>query len=146
NKRSTLYPLIRKHVESGSNVFTDQLHTYDNLGLIHYFHEVIDHAECYVKGNVHTNGLENYWSLFKRCIKGTHVSVEPFHLFRYLDAEAFRFNNRDVKDGDRFFIALQGMTGKRLTYKGLTGALEERPANGNDAGSENLENDVQYPA
>jgi len=92
-----------------------------------FIHAVIDHAEKYVDGLVHTNGMENFWSLFKRCIKGTHVSVEPFHLFRYLDAEGFRFNNRDVKDGDRFLLALQGITGKRLTYKALTAALEGPP-------------------
>jgi transposase-like protein len=125
NRRSTLYPEIRKHVESGSNVFTDKLHTYDNLGLIHYFHHVIDHAECYVKGNVHTNGLENFWALFKRCIKGTHVSVEPFHLFRYLDAETFRFNNRKNSPLGRFLLASAGVIGKRLTYKSLIGEADK---------------------
>jgi len=77
---------------------------------------------------VHTNGLENFWSLFKRCVKGTHVSVEPFHLFRYIDSESFRFNNRDSTDDGRFIMALQGMTGKRLTYKALTGDAELYPA------------------
>jgi transposase-like protein len=125
NRRKTLYPLIREHVESGTTVFTDKLHTYDNLGLIHYFHHVIDHAECYVKGNVHTNGLENFWALFKRCIKGTHVSVEPFHLFRYLDAETFRFNNRKATALSRFLLAAAGIVGKRLTYKSLIGEAEK---------------------
>jgi ISXO2-like transposase domain len=74
-----------------------------------------------VKGEVHTNGLENFWALFKRCIKGTHISVEPFHLFRYLDAESFRFNNRKVDDGERFLKALGQTKGKRLTYKELIG-------------------------
>jgi hypothetical protein len=86
-----------------------------------YVHKVIDHAECYVKGEIHTNGLENFWSLFKRCIKGTHVSVEPFHLFRYLDAECFRFNNRKTDDGNRFLRVIQAVDGKRLTYKNLIG-------------------------
>ena len=72
-------------------------------------HKVIDHAECYAKGAVHTNGLENFWSLFKRCIKGTHVSVEPFHLFRYLDAEAYRFNNRKTDDRARFIGVVQSV-------------------------------------
>lgn len=119
-KRRTLKPRVQEHVEQGSQVFTDALRSYTGLSA-EYIHGVIDHAECYVKGNIHTNGLENYWSLVKRCIKGTHVSVEPFHLFRYLDAEAFRYNNRKATDGLRFKAALQGMTGKRLTYKSLIG-------------------------
>src|SRR5438874_8694698 len=86
-----------------------------------YIHGVVDHAIEYVNGNVHTNGLENFWSLFKRCIKGTHISVEPFHLFRYLDAECFRFNERKDNDGGRFLKAVSGIEGKRLTYKALIG-------------------------
>jgi transposase-like protein len=119
-KRRTLQPHVRAHVETGTQVFTDALASYAGLSP-EYVHSVIDHAECYVKGNVHTNGLENYWSLFKRCIKGTHVSVEPFHLFRYLDAEAFRFNNRKGTDGERFKLAMKGIAGERLTYKALIG-------------------------
>lgn len=120
-RRGTLQPKVREHVEKGTEVFTDALASYTGLDN-EYIHQVIDHAECYAKGKVHTNGLENYWSLFKRCIKGTHISIEPFHLFRYLDAEAFRFNNRKVKDGDRFTKALGQVEGKRLTYKNLTAA------------------------
>ena len=88
--------------------------------------------------NVHTNGLENFWSLFKRCIKGTHISVEPYHLFRYLDSECWRFNNRILDDGERFMLAMHGFEGKRLTYKTLTGdAPEVPPASGDkDAESE----------
>jgi transposase-like protein len=119
-KRTTLKPHIHAHVEKGAQVFTDALASYTGLSE-EYIHGVIDHAECYVKGNIHTNGLENYWSLFKRCIKGTHVSVEPFHLFRYLDAQAFRFNNRKANDGERFTMALGAVKGKRLTYKALIG-------------------------
>lgn len=85
---------------------------------------MIDHAECYVKGRVHTNGLENFWSLFKQCVHGTHVSVEPFHLFRYLDSETFRFNNRKVDDGQRFILGLGGISGKGLTYESLAGETE----------------------
>jgi hypothetical protein len=81
---------------------------------------VIDHAETYVDGAVHTNGLENYWSLLKRAIKGTYVSVEPFHLFRYLDEQAFRFNERETDDAGRFDLAIRGIVGKRLTYDVLT--------------------------
>ena len=86
-KRGTLHPIVRQHVEKVAQAFTDALKSYAGLAP-EYVHSVIDHAECYAKGNVHTNGLENYWSLFKRCIKGTHVSIEPFHLFRYLEAQA----------------------------------------------------------
>jgi transposase-like protein len=120
-RRKTLQPVVRQHIEKGAEVFTDALASYTGLDN-EYVHQVIDHAECYAKGKIHTNGLENYWSLFKRCIKGTHVSIEPFHLFRYLDAEAFRFNNRKGKDGDRFAKVLSQVEGKRLTYSGLTGA------------------------
>ena len=87
-----------------------------------YIHHVIDHAETYADGQVHTNGLENFWSLLKRAIKGTYVSVEPFHLFRYLDEQAYRFNNRAGNDGARFFSALFGICNKRLTYKALIGS------------------------
>jgi hypothetical protein len=81
---------------------------------------VIDHAESYVRGKVHTNGLENFWSLVKRAIKGTYVSVEPFHLFRYLDEEVFRFNERGDNDGGRFVKVLRSVVGKRLTFAQLT--------------------------
>jgi transposase-like protein len=120
-KRKTLAPEIRQHVEEGSEVFTDALKSYGDLG-IEYVHGVIDHAESYVEGKIHTNGLENFWSLLKRSIKGTYVSVEPFHLFRYLDEQSFRFNSRKMTDGMRFLQAAQGVVGKRLTYAGLTGA------------------------
>jgi transposase-like protein len=128
--------VIHKNVEYGSNVFSDALHAY--RGLDDFFeHQIIDHAERYVDGIVHTNGLENFWSLLKRCIKGTHVSIDPVHLGAYIDSEAFRFNNRDTNDRGRFLLALQGVSGKRLTYKSLTGAmsLEERSLSGNNGAS-----------
>ena len=87
---------------------------------------MIDHAETYVKGKIHTNGLENFWSLLKRAIKGTYVSVEPFHLFRYLDEQSYRFNARKGTDGSRFVAALRTIIGRRLTYKELIG--DGRPA------------------
>jgi hypothetical protein len=87
-----------------------------------YVHNVIDHAEAYVDGAVHTNGLENFWSLLKRAIKGTYVSIEPFRLFRYLDEQSFRFNHREGTDASRFALALNGILGKRLTYVALTGS------------------------
>jgi hypothetical protein len=85
-----------------------------------YIHKVIDHAEAYAIGNVHTNGMENFWSLLKRTIKGTYVSVEPFHLFRYLDEQAFRFNHRKMSDAARFALAAASTFGKRLTFNQLT--------------------------
>lgn len=121
-KRKTLTPEVRKHVEPGSEVFTDALPSYQDLSDA-YIHAVIDHAEAYVNGKIHTNGLENFWSLLKRAIKGTYVSVEPFHLFRYLDEQSFRFNTRKVSDGARFLMAAAGIVGKRIMYKELTGNL-----------------------
>ena len=86
-----------------------------------YTHKVVDHAEKYVDGNVHTNRMENFWSLLKRSIKGTYVSVEPFHLFRYLDEQSFRYNERNATDAERFQKVLGGITGKRLTYARVKG-------------------------
>lgn len=138
-RRKTLQPHVHAHVEKGTEVFTDALSSYIGLAP-EYVHQVIDHAECYVKGQIHTNGLENFWSLFKRCIHGTHISVEPFHLFRYLDTETFRFNNRKMDDRARFLIALQGINGRRLTYKSLTGENAEGQISGPDADPENHPN------
>ena len=87
-----------------------------------YIHGVIDHAEFYVDGQIHTNGLENFWSLLKRALKGTYIAVEPFHLFRYLDEQAFRFNNRVMNDSERFALAIMGIVGRRLTYADLVAA------------------------
>jgi transposase-like protein len=120
NKRKSLRPEINAHVEPGSMVYTDSLRSYNDLNY-DYMHNVINHAEKYVEGNVHTNGIENFWSLLKRTIGGTYISVEPFHLFRYLDEQAFRFNRRKANDADRFFEVLSMITGKRVQYKDLTG-------------------------
>ena len=89
-------------------------------------HSVINHAEKYVEGNVHTNGIENFWSLLKRTIGGTYVSVEPFHLFRYLDEQAFRFNRRKANDADRFFEVPTMVIGKRFEYKQLKASPHDR--------------------
>ena len=119
-KKKTLQSEIREHVLVGSALFTDALKSYE--GLDEFQHEVIDHAIEYVRGEVHTNGLENFWSLLKRSIGGTYVSVEPFHLFRYLDEQAFRYNHRKgLSDGQRFDIAVRRVVGKRLTWNQLTG-------------------------
>jgi len=116
-----LHSAIHATCEPGSEIFTDDLDSYKKLDE-QFIHKVIDHAECYAKGTVHTNGLENFWSLLKRGIKGTYVAVEPFHLFRYLDEQVFRFNNRKTKDVARFIDAVASIIGKRLTYPKLIGA------------------------
>jgi transposase-like protein len=121
NKRRHLMPHVTSHVEAGSTVHTDSLPSYEALKT-DYTHNVIDHAEAYVDGTVHTNGLENFWSLLKRSIKGTYVSVEPFHLFRYLDEQAFRFNMRASNDAERFADVLSQVVGRRLTFDELTAA------------------------
>jgi transposase-like protein len=123
-RRETLHAEIRKHVEAGSEMFTDEYVGYRGLDP-DYVHNVINHAEAYVRGNVHTNRIENFWSCLKRGLKGTYISVEPFHLFRYLDEQAFRFNERKTTDAARFVEALSNVTGRRLTYKQLIG---ERPS------------------
>jgi transposase-like protein len=122
-KRRTLQEEVRANVEAGSEVFTDELASYTGLDT-DYVHQFVNHAERYVEGNVHTNGIENFWSLLKRSIKGTYVSAEPFHLFRYLDEQAFRFNERKGTDRERFMEALAGVTGRRVTYKQLIGKAE----------------------
>lgn len=118
--RETLHGEIKCHVEQGAEVMTDAHKAYQGLN-DEYVHQFIDHAEKYVEGNVHTNGIENFWSLLKRSIRGTYVSVEPFHLFRYLDEQSFRFNNRKVTDSERFLEVISLIQGKRLEYKQLTG-------------------------
>ena len=119
-KKKALQSEVRQHVEAGSAIYTDALKSYE--GLDEFQHQVVDHAVRYVDGKIHTNGLENFWSLLKRGLNGTYVSVEPFHLFRYLDEQSFRYNNRkDVDDYGRFMLALSQITGKRLTYEHLTG-------------------------
>ncbi len=122
-RKRALQEEIRKQVETGSAVYTDALMSYQGLRP-HYEHGVIDHARGYVQGRVHTNGLENFWSLLKRGIRGTYVSVEPFHLFRYLDEQSFRYNNRELpNDGERFSKALSQIVGKRLTFAEVTGKV-----------------------
>jgi len=121
-KRRTLAPVVRENVEHGSAVFTDAAYGYWGLNDA-FAHEMVDHAEEYVRGKVHTNGIENFWSLLKRSIKGTYVSVEPFHLSRYIDEQAFRYNERKTNDGMRFLSVLAAILGKRLTYAELTGKV-----------------------
>jgi transposase-like protein len=124
-RRTVLQAEVKKHVEAGAALYTDALMSYEGLAS-DYAHQVVDHASQYVDGRVHTNGLENFWSLLKRGISGTYVSVEPFHLFRYLDEQTFRYNNRkDMDNADRFKLALSQIVGKRLTYAEVTGKVGE---------------------
>jgi len=118
--RNELQGNVREYVLKGANVYTDENKSYNGLSS-DYVHQVINHAVCYAKGHVHTNGLENFWSLLKRTIRGTYVSVEPFHLFRYLDEQAFRFNERKGTDAERFLKGILGVIGKRLRYVKLIG-------------------------
>jgi transposase-like protein len=119
--RRVFRSIVKRNVEAGADVFTDAHPSYLLLRDT-FAHQVIDHAESYVRGRVHTNGLENFWSLLKRAIKGTYVSIEPFHLFRYLDEQSFRYNTRKTVDADRFQRVIGSIAGKRLTYNGLIGA------------------------
>ncbi len=124
-KKRTLQAEIHQHVEAGSALYTDFLLSYEGLEG-KYAHQVVNHAVEYVNGNAHTNGLENYWSLLKRSISGTYVSVEPWHLFRYLDEQAYRYNNRkEMTDFDRFKLAASQIVGKRLTWNEATGKNHE---------------------
>ena len=122
--QQTLHGEIKRNVEAGAEVMTDAHRSYMSLNP-EFVHQFVDHTERYVDGNVHTNSIENFWSLLKRSLKGTYVSVEPFHLFRYVDEQAFRFNERKVKDADRFVKTVKQVTGKRLTYEELTGSQTE---------------------
>jgi len=133
-KKRTLHAEVKANVEPGVALYSDALKSYDGLSQ-DYAHQVIDHAEKYVSGRVHTNGLENFWSLLKRGIGGTYVSVEPFHLFRYLDEQAFRYNNRKdasgekLTDSDRFDLAVRQIVGKRLTFAEVTGKVGQNTTN-----------------
>ena len=120
-RKAVLQEEVRRHVTAGAALYSDALKSYEGLAT-EYAHQVVDHACQYVDGRVHTNGLENFWSLLKRGISGTYVSVEPFHLFRYLDEQMFRFNNRnDLDDAGRFDLAVRQIVGKRITFAQLTG-------------------------
>jgi transposase-like protein len=130
--RMTLQAQVLKNVRYGTRVFTDESRSYSALA-DKYVHEFVNHMETYVRGQVHTNGLENFWSLFKRHLAGTYVAVEPCHMQRYLDEQVFRYNNRGTRqepksDADRFDTVLRNLVGKRITYKELTGKEGETEA------------------
>jgi transposase-like protein len=120
-KKNALQSQVRKYVKAGSALYSDALKSYDGLDA-EYAHKVIDHAVAYVDGRVHTNGLENFWSLVKGGLKGTYVSVEPFHLFRYLDEQSFRYNQRKIDDLAQFLVVMAAVVNRRLTYNQLIGA------------------------
>jgi transposase-like protein len=129
-KRETLQNAILDGVERKATVYTDGWSGYDNLRQSDFVHETVNHIDEYVRGQVHTQGIENFWSLLKRGLRGTYVAVEPFHLDAYLDEQMFRFNNRATKgnpldDADRFMLAVSQISGKRLTYAELTGKVGE---------------------
>jgi transposase-like protein len=128
--RERLQNEILEQIEKGSKIYTDQHGGYDRLSFKGFVHETVTHADEYVRGQVHTQGIENFWSLLKRGLRGTYVAVEPFHLDRYLDEQVFRYNNRATRDNplddaDRFLLAVSQIYGKRLTYAELTGKVGE---------------------
>lgn len=127
-RRETLQNEILNQIEKGRTVYTDSAPAYDHLLLKGYMHQMVNHVQEYVRGEVHTQGIENFWSLLKRTLRGTYVAVEPFHLDRYVTEQVFRFNNRATKDNpltdaDRFTLAVSQIAGKRLTYAALTGKV-----------------------
>jgi transposase-like protein len=130
-EKKMMHKIISENVFPGTWVMTDEFTNYDGLSES-YTHNVVNHLERYVDGNVHTNGIENFWSLLKRGLSGTYVAVEPFHLLRYVDEQAFRFNNRGtrdnpVNDADRFSLLCTQIVGKRLTYAALTAKEDKKP-------------------
>lgn len=132
-KRETLMNAILANVEKGSTVYSDGLRDYKQLPKLEFIHETVNHVDEYVRGEVHTQGIENFWSLLKRGLRGTYVSVEPFHLDRYIGEQIFRYNNRATKDNplddrDRFMLAVSQISGKRITYSELTGKTERPEA------------------
>jgi len=128
--REALQVAVLNQVEHGSKIYTDEAKVYRSLPK-EYTHQFVNHLESYVSGSVHTNGLENFWSLLKRGLNGTYVAVEPFHLHRYLDEQMFRYNNRKdengrkLSDGERFTLAMSQIVGKRLTFAEVTGKAGE---------------------
>jgi transposase-like protein len=125
--KATMQPIVGANVEPGTQLYSDE-HG-EAWRMAEYEHSMVNHFQEYVNGNVHTNGMENFWSLLKRTIGGTYISVEPFHLFRYVDEQAFRFNNRlPMNDADRFSFLVRKIVGKRLTYAELIGKTEAGPS------------------
>src|SRR5260370_28604493 len=117
-----MQPFVKENVQKGATINSDEYGSQWNIGMEdEYVHNMVNHLQTYVDGHVHTNGIENFWSLLKRSLGGTYISVEPFHLFRYLDEQSFRFNKRKDTDFQRFLEVIMTITGKRLEYRELTG-------------------------
>jgi transposase-like protein len=124
-KKRTMFPEVAAHVAKDAVIYSDEHGEKWNIDG-EFQTQVVRQLQRYVDGNVHTNSLENFWSLLKRSISGTYVSVEPLHLFRYADEQAFRFNNhKDMNDSDRFDLAVRQILGKRLTWAEVTGKVQE---------------------
>jgi transposase-like protein len=131
-KREVLMDAILENIEKGSTIYSDGLADYKPLSKMQFVHDTVNHATEYVRGQVHTQGIENFWSLLKRSLRGTYVAVEPFHLDRYVTEQVFRYNNRATKDnplndGDRFALVVSQIVGRRITYAQLTGKADARP-------------------
>jgi hypothetical protein len=129
-RRDVLQSEILSGIENGPTVYTDGYPGYDQLLLKGYLHQVINHTQEYVRGQVHTQGIDNFWSLLKRMLTGTYVAVEPFHLDRYVTEQVFRYNNRATKDNpltdaDRVALLMSQVAGRRLTYAEVTGKVGE---------------------
>jgi transposase-like protein len=132
-RRDVLQAEILNEVAPKSMIFTDAHQGYASLAEKDFIHATVSHLNEYVRGSVHTQGIENFWSLLKRSLAGTYVAVEPFHLDAYVAEQVFRFNNRATKDNplndaDRFMLAVSQVSGKRLTYAELTGKVGETEA------------------
>ena len=118
--RETMQPVVLANVAAGAHIITDEHAAYPFIANRTYFHEVINHVEGYVNAHIHTNGIENFWSLLKRGLNGTYVSVRPFHLDKYVNEQVFRYNNRkDIGDSGRLALVVEQGFGRRLTYKQL---------------------------
>jgi len=118
--RETMQPVVLDNVAAGAHIITDEHAAYPFIASRTYFHEVINHVEGYVNAHIHTNGIENFWSLLKRGLNGTYVSVRPFHLDKYVNEQVFRYNNRkDIGDSGRLALVVEQGFGRRLTYKQL---------------------------
>ncbi|MCH8822233.1 MAG: IS1595 family transposase [Planctomycetes bacterium] len=118
-ERGSIETIVRKNVENGSTLYSDIGSEYF-CGYYGYLHYMVNHAKHYVDGRIHTNGLENFWSLLKRCLRGTYIAVEPQHLQRYLDEQCRRFNMRKATDAERFDYVMQDVVGRRLRFQELT--------------------------
>ncbi len=118
DRAATLLPNIYRNVDPNAHIYTDSHRAYWNLQYTHR-HEFVNHMIAYVEGHVHTNHVENFWSVLKRTLRGTYINARPQHLARYVEAQVFRFNEREITDGQRFPKVVKGADGKRLTWKAL---------------------------